>query len=273
MPKDRYTSGDLEVLVATMKRTNLDFLYAMFKKNDIARHSVLIINQTQEDAILESTLPNVRVINSSESGLSNSRNTAIKNAEKPYCLIADDDVIFMEGFAQKILKAFDAFENSIITFKTLTTDGKPYWEYPEKAKQHNYFLRKRTLSIEIAFRRDVLIENTLFFDTRFGLGAQFQDAENYVFLNDANKKGIVPLFFPEYVTVHPPTSSSDALESDRSLYAKTAVRAHVIGNLSYLWVFKFVSFLVRKKYISFSEASRKIKLGFKSISDYKKTIQ
>ncbi len=272
MPEDTYKTADLEILVATMHRSSLDFLSDMFAKSGITDFKVLVINQTDENSILESTLPNVRIINSFEKGLSKSRNLAIKNAKGLICFNVDDDVVFVEGFAEIIVNSFNEFNFPIITFETLTTDGKPYWKYPKKAMLHNRFIRKKTLSIEIAFQLAEINKGNLFFDERFGLGAKFQDGENFIFLTDAKKKGLVPFFYPQPITLHPALSSSDAVETDRLLYAKAAIKAYELKNLSYLWVLKFVFFIYRKKYIHLSEIPKKIKIGFKSIADYKKTV-
>lgn len=271
MPEDTYKTSDLEILVATMHRTSLDFLHGMFSETPVGDFKILIINQTDENSLLNSENKNIRVINSFEKGLSKSRNLAINNAVGPICLNVDDDVVFIKGFDEIIVDAFNEYKNPIITFQTLTTEGKDYWKYPKKAMPHNRFVTQKTLSIEIAFLVEELKSKNLFFDERFGLGAQFEDAENFVFLSDAKKKRMMPFFIPKYITKHPPLSSSDAVETDRLLYAKAAIKAYAYGNLSYLWVLKFVSFIVRKKYIPFSEIPRKIKIGFKSIADYKKT--
>lgn len=271
MPEDTYKTTDLEILVATMHRTSLDFLYAMFLKTAIKDFKILIINQTEEDSLLSSPDPNIRIVNSFEKGLSRSRNLAIKNAKGPICLNVDDDVVFIEGFTEIIVNAFNQFRHPIVTFQTLTTAGKDYWKYPKNAMPHTKYVTQKTLSIEIAFLVEKLMKNNLFFDERFGLGARFEDAENFVFLTDAKNKGLMPFFVPKYITIHPPLSSSDAVESDRLLYAKAAIKAYAYKDLSYIWVLKFVFFIYRKKHISLSEIPRKIKIGFKSIADYKKT--
>ncbi len=271
MVEDTYKTTDLEILVATMHRTSLDFLYRMFSESGMEGFKVLVVNQTDEDAILTSDDPNIRVINAFEKGISKSRNLAIRNAIGPLCFNTDDDVVFIKGFPEIIVEAYNKFDHPIITFKTLTTAAKDYWRYPDKPMPHNRYVSQKTLSIEISFKLSEILAQRLFFDERFGLGAQFEDAENFVFLTDAKKKGLTPFFVPEYITIHPPLSSSDAVETDRLLYAKAAIKTYAYKNLSYLWVLKFVSFIYRKRYIPFSEIPHKIRVGFKSISDYKKT--
>src|SRR5690606_21012450 len=272
MREDPYKTADLEILVATMHRTSLDFLYQMVSKTPIKAFKILIVNQKDETSLLYSSNPNIRVINSFQRGLSKSRNLAIKNANGPICLNVDDDVIFTEGFSEMIINSYNEVCNPIITFKTLTTEGKPYWKYPKNPMPHTSYVSQKTLSIEISFLVGELIKNQMFFDERFGLGAQFEDAENFVFLTDAKKRGLFPFFFPKSITIHPPLSSSDAVATDRLLYAKAAIKTYAYKNFSYIWVFKFVFFIYRKKYIPLSEIPRKIKIGFKSIEDYKKTI-
>lgn len=271
MVEDTYKTTDLEVLVATMNRTSMDFLYRMFSKSGLDGFKVLVVNQTENIAILKSNRPNIRVINSFEKGISKSRNLAIRNAEGPLCLNTDDDVVFEKDFAEKTVEAYNKFHYPILTFKTLTTEGKDYWKYPKHSMTHNRHVRQKTLSIEISFKLSEIRDKELFFDERFGLGAQFEDGENFIFLSDAVKEGLTPSFVPDFITVHPPFSSSDAVQTDRLLYAKAAIKTYAYKNFSYLWVLKFVSFIYRKNYISFSEIPHKVKVGFRSISDYKKT--
>src|SRR5690606_28422854 len=173
--------ADLEILVATMHRTSLDFLDAMFAKSGFGHFKVLIINQTDENSLLHSNNPKIRVINSFEKGLSKSRNLAINNATGAICLNVDDDVVFVKGFSEIIADAFNEYNTPIVTFETLTTEGKSYWKYPKKAMPHNSYVSRKTLSIEIAFKVSEIIERNLYFAERFGLGAQFEDAENFVF--------------------------------------------------------------------------------------------
>ncbi len=74
------TTVPFEILVSTMYRDDLSFLEAMFPHGDYRDFNVLIINQTDGERQITSDLPNIRVINTEERGLPQSRNMAIKNA-------------------------------------------------------------------------------------------------------------------------------------------------------------------------------------------------
>ena len=130
---------------------------------------------------------------------------------------------------------------------------------------------RQTLSIEITLKKDFF--NQLSFDERFGLGTKFEDGENFIFLTEARKKQLKMWFVKKFISIHPPTSSSDDLTSERILYARGAINTYKYGNLAYVLMLKFVFFLLRKKYIYLNELLSKIKIGFKGIHDYKSYIK
>ena len=268
MFKVKDNNTELEILIATMHRSSLDFLSKMFSGLNYVNYNILVVNQTTKGNELSSPHLSVKVINSYDRGLSKSRNLAIKHATKSICLLTDDDVVFKKDFNELILNAHENNSYSIITFQTQTTHGKLYWDYPLVATKHTNFISRKTLSTEISFKKEQLKE--LRFNEKFGLGAIYEDGENYVFLSDAKKIGICVYFENTTISIHEPFSSSDEVLSDRLLYAKSALHFHRYGNLAYFWVFKFVFFLIRKNYISLSETLHKIKIGFKGVNDYRK---
>lgn len=268
MYKVKDKNKEFEILISTMNRTSLNFLHTMFSKVNLHNYNVLIINQTIKNHFLYSNLKTVRIINTLEKGLSKSRNLAIKNAKKEICLFADDDIVFKKGFDRTILNAHQKYDDAIITFQTETPEGNLYWKYPSKTKKHNHFISRKTLSIEISFKKSKL--NNLAFDERFGLGSIFEDAENYIFLMEAKKRAISTIFVNKTISIHPPFSTSDEVNSDRLLYARAAVNYKLRKKIAYLWLFKFVFFLFRKKYISTREILPKLKVGLEGINDFKK---
>lgn len=261
-----YTLKDIEILIATMNRTSLDFLDDIFSQTPIDQYHLVIINQSITNKKIEDKRPQIQIINTSEIGLSKSRNLAIKNATKEICVILDDDVVLYENFGESILEAYNYYKKAdIISFQTLTTEGNPYWKYPIKTQLHNQFIRKNTLSPEITFKRSSLIKHTLKFDERFGLGSVFSDGENYIFLKEAQKRNMICFFYPKYIGIHEPFSSSDQIASDRLMYARSAMYYHLYKQMAYIWIFKYVVFLIRKQYISPREFFNKCKIGINAI--------
>ena len=271
---EEFKKSDLEILVSTMNRNNLDFLIAMFPFADFTDFNILIVNQTENDKILNSGFSNIKVINSYEKGLSKSRNLALKNASKKIGLIGHDDVVFIEGFDAKIIDSYN--QNplaSLITFQTKTFENRPFRKY----KKNNFWLKEKDLvwilSIEITFKIEELKKKDIHFNELFGLGAKFQDAESLYFLRRANYQKQKILFEPKDIVIHEETSSSDEITSDRWLYAKTAGFYKRYQSFSYILVFKMVFYLLRKKLISYKQITHKLNIGMSGINDYKKLIK
>lgn len=261
----------LEILIATMNRTSLDFLDVMFQNNSLSNYQILIINQTTDSCILNSSETNIRVINSFEKGLSKSRNLAIENAIGNICLLADDDIVYLEGFEKHIMDGYNTVSNpDVLTFKTLTTDNKPFSEYPKRTTPLKSF-GKYVLSIEISFRRSAIVNSGIRYDEFFGLGATFQDSENYLFLLNLQKHTNFKLFFvPEFIVMHQPLTSSDEVVSDRLIFARCALNYKLYGNAAYVYVFKYLFYLIRHRLIGFNEINDKFKVAQSGIHTFKK---
>lgn len=261
---------ELEILVATMNRNNLSFLDDMFVNNNISKLHILIINQTTSDCLLQSDYDNIRVINSFEKGLSRSRNLAIKNAIGDICLIADDDVVYLKDFDKKIIKGFYGnFDMGLIVFKALDFNGNDYRKYPPFNKQLYINSVKGVISIEIALNRKVLNKNNIFFDERFGLGGQFETGEEYLFSRLTIKNGFKVLFNNNAIVSHDSYNSGKDLGSDKIVYARAALNYCIHKNLVYIWMLKYISFLLKNKYIVPNQIMSKTKIAFNGIRDFK----
>jgi glycosyltransferase involved in cell wall biosynthesis len=271
MNKTEASSLQLEILVSTVNRNSLDFLYKMFQNNTISDYQILVVNQTTHICTLKSENQNIRVINSYEKGLSKSRNLAIENAIGDICLLADDDVIYLKDLKKLILKSYVTHPNvDLITFKTLTTENKPYSLYPKQTTNLSRF-SKYVLSIEITFRRSSILDCKVRFNENFGLGATFEDSENYVFLKDLQAfEEFKILFVPEYIVIHEPISSSNDIVSDRLVFARSALNYKFYGNAAYIYVSKLIFYLYRKKLIKFNEISHKFRVAHSGIETYRK---
>jgi len=265
-----FAEHDLEIVIATMNKNDLYFLIPMFPFSHFSNFSVLIINQTQENKILISDYPSVRVINSFQKGLSRSRNLGIKNATGKIVLIADDDVVLIENFQKKIIKAYNENQNAtVICFQTVTKKGDLYSNYLKKKKKLNSRKIRKVLSIEVTGKAEDLRKNNCFFNEFFGLGSKFQDSETFFFLRSIRHKRLKVLFQPSVIVMHESFSSSDYVCSDRLIYARMAGFYKTSGIISYLLLIKYMFFLIRKYNLSVFEIKRKFKIGLSGIYDYK----
>jgi len=267
------TVDRLEILVSTMHKSDLGFLKGMFVNSDLNKHQLLIINQTTQECLLMSNNPKIRVINSFERGLPQSRNLAIKNARESICLISDDDVVYEKGFEDIILKAYLKNENTdLLTFKMTDFEGQPYRDYPN-IHTHDKNTIRTANSVVISFKRHSVLKQGVEFNTNFGLGAIFQTGNEYVFLRNALKKKLKISFEPKFILSHPKFNSGSDVGSDKILFARAAIFYKYSSLLGYLRLIKHVYTLYRIKTIKYREIWPKVRIGLKGIQKYRELVK
>lgn len=235
---EAFKKSDIEILLSTMNRSSLDFLLPMFPFGHFSDYNILIINQTTADNILGSEYPSVRIINSFERGLSKSRNLAIAGASKRIGLIADDDVIFVEGFDQSIANGFNHFSNAaIIKFMATTFEGVPFRKYPKQPIAHlNALLRLTSSSIEMALNLEQVHNSETEFDIRFGLGTSFPLGEEPIFINELHARGFQISHYPEVIVTHKAFIDSDDIPLAENYRIRGAYLEKIFKNRFMLWL-------------------------------------
>lgn len=227
---------------------------------------VLIINQTDNCNILEQN--NVKMLNLNEIGLSKSRNRAIENSTGEICIITDDDVKFKNGIFKEIEKIFTENPNiDIFTFKYDKYDKNLNKKYKKDSFMHNKFSISKVSSIEIAFRRQSVIQNNIKFDENFGLNSRYLSGEENIFLKDSLDKRLNIMYYPLVIAEHP-NETSTSTWSDKKIFSKGALLYRLYGNLSYLLIFVF-GLKKYKEYKKSYNIFKFVKLLHKGLKDYK----
>ena len=266
-------SETLEILLSTMNRNSLGFLDDMFRDDNYLNYNILIVNQTTNDRLLVSDYDNIRVINSFEKGLPQSRNLAIENASGDICLIADDDVTYKKDFDLNILNAFEKFDKAdIITFQMVDDEGKLFKAYQD-IEIHDKRSITKANSVVIAFRKESLIKNSVSFNTNFGLGTMFPTANEYVFLRNALKANLKLYYEPIIILSHPFFSSGKDLGNDKIVFARAALFYKYSGILSYFRLCKYLYLVYRKNVLALNELFPKFIIGTKGIKAYRKLVK
>ena len=265
IPPDK--KHNLEILISTTKKNNLDFIENIFFENPQHNFSIIIVNQAGK--IKNSNNKNIKIINTETKGLSKSRNMAIKNSSKKFCLLADDDIIYKNGFYKTIEQSFE--ENlgaDIITFIMVDTNGKRFKKYPNKIK-HNYKSVREVNSVVIAFKRESIIKNNIQFDALFGLGATFNTGEEYIFLRNCIQKKLTVLFYPKIILQHKSISSGKLAFKDKNIFARAAIFYKFYGYLSYLKLVHHIYLLKKKNMIRWKQVFNKFMVGLDGIKKFK----
>lgn len=233
----------IEILVATM---NQGFDLDVERPAGV---SFLIVNQTSSDQAEAADLYRrraealgMRVLNFEERGLARSRNRALAAAKGEICIISDDDVAFHPGIAQAVEAAFkDRPDVDLISFQAEGA-GKTY---RQAEHVHSLWTSFNVMSIELAFRRQAVLESGIVFDERFGLGAQYVSGEENIFVADLIGAGLKAVYVPTAIASHPPLTSGAQLESNKVAVSKGAIIWRIFGGTSYPIA---LAFAVRKSW-------------------------
>lgn len=242
---------DIEILISTMNQNSLDFLVPMFPFIHFSNFQILIVNQTQNGSKLTSNFSNIRVINSSEKGLSKSRNLALENATGKILLISDDDVVFQKGFVEKIIDAYQKYPNAaIIKFCALKPNSKPLNKDAVNSKSSlSIFDILNTTSFEITLNKFHVDFEKHKFDENFGLGGMFEMGEEAIFLSDLKKDGKQLVFEPQIIVAHNTLTSSDKKDVLEKYFISGAMFSRIFRKKYIFWIFLKMFFDLKQKKI------------------------
>ncbi len=264
--------SDIEILISTQNRDSLSFLKNIFPCHQLTKLNILIINQTSENCLLKSDYKNIRVINSFEKGLSKSRNLALKNASKKIGVIADDDILFKKNFQDIVIQGFIKFPKSaMIRFMYEKAAEKLTNSYPKKEKNSmNWFDILNTVSVEMVINTQLIKQNNLKFDEKFGLNSTFGMGEEAVFLSDCKTKKLLLSFYPAVICQHLTVSSHQKILIAEIYKIQGAVMSRIFKKRAWIWVFIKLFFDLKHKNIQFYQVFSLLKQSNKGIIAFKK---
>ncbi|MDP8313955.1 MAG: glycosyltransferase family A protein [Candidatus Celaenobacter antarcticus] len=212
--------------------------------------SYIIINQitSHSDKDVDEYFTNredIGIFNYQEKGLSKSRNRAISQSTGDICLIADDDVYYDENIFQILREKYESDKNiEAITFQDKYAQEIGKKNYIHKEFLHNKYTALKVTSFEISFRRNAVVNNEMYFDERFGLGAKIPLGEENIFLGDILDKKMKILHIPEFLVNHP-HESTGCLYDKLSGFNKGVVFARIFPSLTAYFI--CIIFALRKR--------------------------
>lgn len=161
-----------------------------------------MINQCDTDSQEEFYFDNIfgekcraLIINTTERGLSNSRNHAIRNAIGKICLFCDDDEVLESNYVETITNAFKKHKADIIVFKLNFLHKK----CPNKIIKLNLFNAGNITSPQIAINRIKILSSEISFCEKMGSGTGNGAGEENKFICDSLKLGLKAKYVPELI--------------------------------------------------------------------------
>lgn len=184
----------LQVLISCM----FDVDCSIVKRSNI-QSDAIVVNQCDIDSVKSFDFINnfgkschVKYINTTQRGLSKSRNMAIRNADADICLLCDDDEILDNDYAEKIINIYLSNPTyDLIAFKVRNLKK----DYPMQPQKIGLWQCAKISSVQISFKRSQLILSNLF-NENMGSGSGNGAGEENKFLVDLWKKGSKMVLYP-----------------------------------------------------------------------------
>ena len=179
----------IQVLVATMHQKDHSLLEKMNIQTD-----AIVGNQCDRNEVedFEWNGHKIKYLSFAERGVGLNRNNSLMRADADVCLFADDDVVYCDGYAEKIEKAFHAQPDAdviVFNFKIYRKDGT----FKDIVKKHRRVGKRGVTAFGtpvVAFRTQSVKYKNIVFHRMFGGGTEFSCGEDTIFLQDCVKKGL-----------------------------------------------------------------------------------
>ena len=185
----------IQVLVASMHQTD----HALIEKMNIQTDAI-VGNQCDRNEIenFEWNGHKIQYLSFAERGLSKNRNNALIRADADVCLLADDDMVYDDGYAQKVEEAFDRYPDAdVIIFNIKEPVVQRY--VITKPTKVNYLNYLRYGSVRIAFKLQSIREYAISFNQCFGTGTPRGFGEDNLFLTACLNNKLKVYAIPESI--------------------------------------------------------------------------
>lgn len=176
----------IQTLVATINQTDTSLPAKMNIQTD-----ALIGNQCGRRGREQIRLHDHKVVflHSDSIGVGRNRNLLLDQAEAELCVLADDDMRFLDDYPQIALQAFASCPNADVLVFNLVEKIPRRHQNQKTVRLHWYNFGKYGAA-RLAFRTESLRQSGIRFDLRFGGGARFGSGEDTIFLKSCLKKGL-----------------------------------------------------------------------------------
>lgn len=190
----------IEVLVATMHQTD----FSLIDKMNLQGPAVIA---NQADTVSFQHAPgqdDVVMVTTNTRGVGFNRNLALSYSKGDFCALADDDMIFDDGYEQIIRQAFEEVPDAdmlIFNLDTISSMGREARRVNTRVKRLHLFNILNYGAARIVFRRDSVQKANLFFTLLFGGGCQYSNGEDSLFLVEALRRGLRVYTYPKRLAV------------------------------------------------------------------------
>lgn len=257
----------LQVLISTMHQKDYSLLGKMNIQSD-----AIIVNQCEKNCVEEFEYNgfHIKWVSSNERGVGKSRNTALLKSSADILLFADDDVVYEEGYANRIINFFESNPRvDVATFNLKSLNEKRPLYLVSKTYRLHRFNCLRFGACRIAVRREAVLKNNIWFSLLFGGGAPFQAGEDNLFLTNCIQKKMNSVASTIFLgTVKQEDSTWFKGYDEKYFFDRGALFAAMYGHCAYAMLVLFeLKKVVSKNSMRFH---KRLKTGLKGVRMFKK---
>lgn len=234
----------IEVLIVTMNQHDHSLLDQMGVNTD-----VLVGNQADFVASerFEYNGHTARWLSLMETGVGLNRNNVLMRATGDICVLADDDMVFYQDYADTVARVFhENPEADVVIFNLESPDENSF--KVKKKRRIGGINYARYGAARVAFRRPRILKSGVFFNLCFGGGCRYSSGEDTLFLHDCLKAKLKVIAVPETIA---------KIESEREstwfigytkkyMFDKGVVFAALYGKFAFPMALRFIALQYRK---------------------------
>lgn len=177
---------NIEVLLSTMNQKDMSIIDKMNIQGD-----AIIINQCDSYGYIEKNgTRHIKMYSFNEKGIGKSRNNALMRSTADICLMADDDMVYVDGYEDIVAGAFESNPKADMIVFNVKIHNKDGSSFKVKANERvRWFNCLKYGTVTFAFRRKKIIKNNIYFSSLFG-GAKYGSGEDSIFIWDCLRHGM-----------------------------------------------------------------------------------
>lgn len=236
--------------------------------------NVVFANQCDETSFEEINVGGcyAKMISTKSRGVGVNRNISLLYATSEICLLADDDVTYVDDMEKRVIAEFDAHPDADIIIFHLDTDSHRKQIKYSKTRKHRWFCRMPWGAIRVAFRLNSIRKANVWFSTLFGGGSTFPSGEDSMWLADAKKAGLTFYVSSQTIgTVSMEASSWFTGRDEKYFFSRGAYYAARHPMTTIIWMF-YAMISVRKNCdLSMMQKYKWMKIGkecYKNMEGY-----
>ncbi len=176
----------VQVLASVMHENPEELVKRMHLQSD-----AVVINQCDAEGYQEISCVGGKVefYSCTERGVGRSRNAAIAKATGDICLFSDSDIVYEDGYAEKIVREFEQNPKADMILFHIEVDEERRTYHITDRKRVRWYNCGRYGAVSFALRREVLQSSGVTFSLLFGGGAKYSNGEDSLFLKELMDKG------------------------------------------------------------------------------------